>query len=140
MEKRFKEWKYPEFDERGMTKWNWICQYHENLKLGKDVDIGAFTYINAKQGVEIEENVQIGSHCSIYSWSTIDDKQGKVIIKRNARVGAHSVIMPGVTVGENAVIGALSFVNKDIPDNVIAVTPSARVVRRISNGLEDTSI
>jgi acetyltransferase-like isoleucine patch superfamily enzyme len=104
------------------------------------VDIGAFTYINAKYGVEIGENVQIGSHCSIYSLSTIDDKKGKVTIKRNAKVGAHSVIMPGVTVGENSVIGALSFVNKDIPDNSVAVNAPKRVVRRISHGLEDSSL
>ena len=47
MDNRFKEWQYPEFDERGMTKWNWLCQYRENLELGKNTDIGAFTYINA---------------------------------------------------------------------------------------------
>ena len=28
MSQRFKDWKYPEFDEKGMTKWNWMCQYH----------------------------------------------------------------------------------------------------------------
>jgi len=112
MEKRFKNWKPPEFDEKGMTKWNWMCQYHENLKLGKYVDIGAFTYINARY---------------IYSHSTIDDRKGKVIIKRNARVGSHSIIMPGVTIGENAVVGACSFVTKDIPPNVVAVGVPAGV-------------
>lgn len=128
MNQRFKEWKYPKFDERGMTKWNWICQYSENLKLGEKTDIGAFTYINAKYGVEIQENVQIGSHCSIYSWSTIDDKKGKVIIKKNAKVGSHSLVMPSVTIGENAVVGAFSFVNKDVPDNAIVFGVPAKVV------------
>lgn len=130
MEERFKYWKYPKFDERGMTKWHWVCQYHNNLKLGEKTDIGAFTYINAKYGVEIEENVQIGSHCSIYSWSTIDDKEGKVTIKKNARVGAHTVIMPGVTIGESAIIGACSFVNQDIADNTVAVGVPARVINQ----------
>ncbi len=130
MEERFKNWKPPTFDERGMTKWNWMCQYNENLKLAKNTDIGAFTYINAKHGVEIEENVQVGSHCSIYSWSTIDDKHGKVVIKKNARIGSHCVIMPGVTIGENAVVGALSFVNKDIPPNVIAYGSPAKVAKK----------
>ena len=117
MNKRFKNWKKPDFDEKGMTKWNWMCQHHEKLKLGKNVDIGAFTYINAKNGVEIGESVQVGSHCSIYSISTIDNKEGKVIIKKNAKIGSHSVVMPGVTVGENSVVSACSFVNKNIPDN-----------------------
>jgi len=119
MSRRFKNWKPPKFDKRGMTKWNWMCQYHENLKLGKNTDIGAFTYINAKYGVEIQDNVQIGSHCSIYSESTIDGKRGKVVIKRNAKIGSHTVIMPGVTIGENAIVAACSFVNKDVPDGCI---------------------
>lgn len=129
MDKRFKDWKHPEFDERGMTKWNWLCQYHENLRLGKDTDIGAFTYINAKYGVEIEENVQIGSHCSIYSWSTIDDKKGSVVLRKNAKVGAHAVIMPGVTIGENSIVGAFSFVNEDVPDNAVVVGVPAKVMK-----------
>ncbi len=118
MVKRFIDWKYPEFDRFGNTKWNWMCQHHEHLKLSKYVDIGAFTYINAKYGVEIGKNVQIGSHCSIYSISTIDNKKGKVIIKDNACIGTHSTIMPGVIIGKNAVIGAYSFVNKDISDGM----------------------
>lgn len=129
MDERFKDWKYPQFDERGMTRWNWMCQYHENLELGRNTDVGAFTYINAKYGVEIQENVQIGSHCSIYSWSTIDDKKGKVTIKKNAKVGAHAVIMPGVTIGENAIIGACSFVTEDVADNTIVVGIPAKVTK-----------
>jgi acetyltransferase-like isoleucine patch superfamily enzyme len=119
MAERFKDWEYPEFDEKGMTRWNWMCQYHANLVLGKNTDIGAFTYINAKHGVHIGDDVQIGSHCSIYSWSTIDNKRGKVVIKRNARIGSHSVIMPGITIGENAVVGAFSFVTEDVDDNTV---------------------
>lgn len=132
MKKRFKSWKPPEFDESGMTKWNWMCQHREGLELGKNSDIGAFCYINAKYGVEIQEDVQLGSHCSIYSHSTIDDKKGKITIKKNARLGSHTVVMPGVTIGENSIIGAFSFVNKDIPDNVIAFGIPAKVVKKIN--------
>lgn len=129
MSERFRDWKPPEFDEKGMTKWNWMCQYHENLQLGDNTDVGAFTYINAKYGVEIREGVQIGSHCSIYSWSTIDNKKGKITIRRGARIGSHSVIMPGVTIGDNAVVAALSFVTTDIPDNATAAGVPAKVLR-----------
>jgi len=117
---RFKDWQYPEFDDSGMTKYGWKCQHPENLKLGVGCDIGAFSYINASYGVDIGEDAQIGSHCAIYSVSTIDSKKGSVVIKRNARVGSHCVVMPGVTIGENAVVGACSFVNKDIPPDVTA--------------------
>ena len=129
MNERFTDWKYPEFDDRGMTKWNWICQYHENLQMGKNTDIGAFTYINAKFGVEIQEDVQIGSHCSLYSWSTIDNKQGRLVIKKGAKIGSHSIVMPNTTIGENAVVGAFSFVTEDVPDNVVAVGVPAKVIK-----------
>jgi acetyltransferase-like isoleucine patch superfamily enzyme len=130
--KRFKKWKPPTFDKNDTTKWNWMCQNHKNLKLGDSVDIGAFTYINAKKGVIMGDYVQIGSHCSLYSISTIDNKEGKIILKKNCRIGTHSVIMPGVTIGENAVIGAFSFVNTDIPDNTLAYGIPAKKNRKLT--------
>ena len=131
MEDRFKGWRQPDIKEGELTEWNWMVQGKDGLTLGKRTDIGAFTYINAIKGVRIGDEVQIGSHCSIYSKSTIDGKEGPVTLKRNARIGSHSVIMPGVTIGENSIIGALSFVNKDIPANVIALGVPARVVREL---------
>jgi len=131
MEKRFKNWKYPKIREGKLTEYNWLVKHKKNLKLGKKTDIGAFTYINAKNGVIIEDYVQIGSHCSIYSVSTIDKKEGKVTLKKNCKIGSHSLIMPGVTIGENSIIGAFSFVNKDIPDNVVAVGIPIKVIRKI---------
>lgn len=131
MVERFQNWKEPKIKEGKLTKWNWMVQHKKNLKLGKKTDIGAFTYINAKYGVVIEDGVQIGSHCSIYSISTIDDKKGKVILKRNCKIGSHSLIMPGVTIGENSIVGAFSFVNKDIPANVIAFGVPAKVTKKI---------
>lgn len=116
---RFKNWKKPRFNKNGITKWQWMCQYHQNLKILKNSDIGAFSYINAKFGVIIEENVQIGSHCSIYSESTIDGKTGPIVIGKNARVGSHTTVMPGVTIGENAIVGAHSFVTSDVQPNSI---------------------
>jgi acetyltransferase-like isoleucine patch superfamily enzyme len=126
---RFKHWQKPEIEDGKLTKWNWMVQHSENLLLGQRTDIGAFTYINAKYGVEIQEDVQIGSHCSIYSLSTIDNKKGKITIKRGACIGSHSLVMPGITIGENTIIGAFSFVNSDIPDNVIAVGVPAKIVK-----------
>jgi len=131
MEKRFKSWKQPKFNKNGETKWGWRCQHHKNLKLGSFVDIGSFTYINAEYGVELEKNVQIGSHCSIYSISTIDKKHGSVLIKENACIGTHSVVMPDVKVGKNSIIGAFSFVNKDIPDNVLAYGIPVKIAKRL---------
>jgi len=128
---RFEDWKHPDIGEGKLTKYNWVVQHKDKLELGYKTDIGAFTYINAKNGVIIENCVQIGSHCSIYSVSTIDDKEGEVILKRNCRIGSHSVIMPDVTIGENSIIGAFTFVNRNIPANVIAFGIPVEIVKNI---------
>lgn len=130
-EDRFDDWKAPEIKEGELTKYNWLVQNKENLVLGYKTDIGSFTYINAKNKVVIEDYVQIGSHCSIYSISTIDNKEGKVILKKNCKIGTHSVVMPGVTVGENSIVGAFSFVTKDIPDNTLAFGVPAKVIKKL---------
>ena len=129
MNDRFNDWQYPQIEEGKPTKYNWVVQHKDNLKLGYKTDIGAFTYINAKFGVTIEDEVQIGSHCSIYSLSTIDGTEGEVVLKKNCKIGSHSIVMPGVTVGENALVGAMSFVNCDIPDNCVAVGVPAKVIK-----------
>ena len=113
------KWEFPEIKHGQLTKYNYIVQYPENLKLGKNFDIGTFTYINAHYGVEILDNVQIGSHCSIYSHSSIDDKKGPISLEKNCRIGTHSTIMPNVVVGENSIVAAYSFVTKNIPSNEI---------------------
>ena len=130
---RFKNWQYPKIEEGKLTKYNWLVHHKDKLKLGYETDIGAFTYINAKNGVTIEDYVQIGSHCAIYSISTIDNKEGTVILKKNCKIGSHSVIMPGVTVGENSTVGAFSFVNTDIPANVVASGVPAKVIEKIKS-------
>jgi len=134
MSNRFSNWKYPDIEDGKPTKYNWVVQNLVGLDLGFNTDIGAFSYINAKKGVTIEDEVQIGSHCSIYSVSTIDNSFGKVVLKNNCRIGSHSTILPGVSIGINSIIGAHSLVNKNIPDNVVAFGIPAKVVRKLTNG------
>ena len=128
---RFKDWKYPDIEDGKPTKYNWVVQNLDGLKLGFKTDIGAFSYINAKKGVTIEDEVQIGSHCSIYSISTIDNSAGEVVLKENCKIGSHSTILPGVTIGINSIIGAHSLVNRDIPNDVIAFGVPAKIIRKI---------
>ena len=124
-------WEKPLIEHGKMTQYNYIVQYPENLKTGKNFDIGEFTYINSEKGVKIEDWVQIGSHCSIYSHSTIDEKEGPVHLKKNCKIGTHSTIMPNVTIGVNSIVGAYSFVNNNIPDNELWVGVPAKFKKKL---------
>ena len=130
---RFHDWIPPEIKDGVPTRYQWMVRHTDKFTLGYKTDIGAFSYINAKNGVIIEDFVQIGSHCSIYSVSTIDNKHGEVRLKKGCRIGTHSVIMPGVTVGEGSVIGAFSFVNADIKDGVLAYGVPAKIIRTLTD-------
>jgi acetyltransferase-like isoleucine patch superfamily enzyme len=129
---RFHDWTPPKIRDGEPTIYQWLVKHTNRFTLGYKTDIGAFTYINAENGVIIEDFVQIGSHCSIYSVSTIDNKHGEVRLKKGCRIGSHSVIMPGVTVGEDSIIGAFSFVTGNIPDGVLAYGVPAKVVRTLT--------
>jgi serine acetyltransferase len=63
-------------------------------------------------------------------------KFGRVKISDNVYIGARVILMPGVTVGQNCIIGAGSIVTKDIPDNSLAVGSPARVIKTTSEYAE----
>jgi len=118
---RFKNWKKPFFDDYGWANkykdvlefeglYGWRCQYPENLTLGDKVDIGCFTYLNAKYGIEIGDNVQIGAHCAIYSDNTENETHGKVTIGENSLIGSYTLILPGATIPPNSKIPARSII------------------------------
>ncbi len=120
-------WKQPGIVHNKPTKYGWVVQYPELFGLGKYTDIGFGTYINSRYGVTIEDDVQIGSHVSIYSVNSIDNTSGKVILRKGCMIGSHSVILPGVVVGENAKVGAFSLVKQNIPPNMVACGIPAKV-------------
>ena len=129
---RFIRWRMPTIRKDGSTVYGWRVhpKHRDKLLLGRNTDIGFGTYIQAECGVEIGESAQIGSHCAIYSVSTIDDKRGKVSIGKGAKIGTHSSIMPGVTIGAGATVGAYSLVTKNVPAGALAYGIPARLIRR----------
>ena len=109
-------WTKPKIEHLVPTRWGWTVSYPDKLHLCEGVDIGCFTYIMARENVYIGHDVQIGSHCSIYSVSTIDNKQGSVVIGAGARIGSHSLIMPNVIIGPGLTVPAYSFIKRSILD------------------------
>ena len=119
-----------------------FVEIQKNSIIGKNCKISSHTFIC--EGVEIEDNVFIGHNVTFindkYPRSTnIDgsmqsEKDWKVVktfIKRGASVGSSATILCGVTVGENAVIGAGSVVTKDIPANTVAAGVPAKIIRSV---------
>lgn len=124
-------WKQPNPEHNIPTQWHWVVAYPNKLRIGEYVDIGAFTYIMAQEGITIRDDVEIGSHCSIYSANTIDDTKGFIHLKNNCKIGSHSVILPNVTIGENSIVGAFSLVKDDVPDNTTVAGTPAEIIKSI---------
>ncbi len=94
--------------------------------------------------IEIHDNVIVAAgvrfvnHDSSYS-NLFDDlpvKYGKIIIGENTYIGVNCVILPGVEIGRNSLIGAGTLVNKSIPENSIAVGNPVRVIGNVEEGKE----
>lgn len=116
-----------------------------NISIGDYVVIRPSTMLFATKDatIEIEDNVLIGSGVHIYvsnhlfSNPEVDiihqgHTPGKsVTLKKGCWVGANSILLPGVTIGENAVVGAGSIVTKDVPPRSVAVGNPAKVIKQI---------
>jgi len=127
------KWRTPEIEHGVMTKYNFLVHYPERLELGKYIDISQFVYLQARGGITIEDDVEIGPFSCLLSESTIDSKLGKIVLKEGCCIGTHSTIMPNVTIGKNSIVGAYSFVNKDIPDNVLAYGVPCKVIKLLGD-------
>jgi len=88
-----------------------------NLRWGENAEIGSFSVIAAQEGVESGGDVEMGFGYDILSYSSIDRNAGTVQPKKGCKVGSNTVVMPNVTIGMNALRGANSFVNRDVPAN-----------------------
>lgn len=114
------------------TKIDAFVYIEEGVSIGDNCKIRPFVFIPT--GVTIEDNVFIGPSVTFtndkYPKAHGDWKLLETRVKRFASIGARTVINPGVTIGENALIGAGSVVTKDIPDHAVAFGNPARVVNR----------
>lgn len=119
-----------------------FVEIQKNAKIGRNVKVSSYTFIC--EGVTIEDDVFVGHNVSFindkYPQSTNPEgslqteKDWKVVltlVKRGASIGTSSTILCGVTIGDNAIIGAGSVVTKDVPANTVAAGVPARVIRSL---------
>ncbi len=113
------------------------CDNGCRITFGKNVTINKGCTIFSAGGVTIEDEVLIGPDVRILTVNhDLKDRQNlyhfkPIIIKRNAWICAASVICPGVTIGENAVVAAGSVVTKDVPDNAIVGGNPAKIIKNV---------
>jgi acetyltransferase-like isoleucine patch superfamily enzyme len=119
-----------------------FVEIQKNAQVGRNVKVSSHTFIC--EGVTIEDDVFVGHNVSFINdkyprataesgapqteadWSVI-----KTVVKRGASIGTSSTILCGVTIGENAVIGAGSVVTHDVPANAIVAGNPARMMRKV---------
>lgn len=127
----------------GNCKCYFVIGKNAKFTIGNGVAISN-TAFNCYESITIEENVMIGGNCKIYdtdfhplnTYSRLKNDKTKiskktVIIKKNAFIGAHTIILKGVTIGENAIIGAGSVITKDVPDNQIWAGNPAKFIKPV---------
>jgi acetyltransferase-like isoleucine patch superfamily enzyme len=125
----------------------------ESNRIGDNVSIGTLSVV--EHHVEIADNVRIHTQVFIPEFSVLEegcwigpnvvftnakyplspgvkDQLAGPVIKRGAKIGANSTLLPGVVIGENALVGAGSVVVDDVPPGAVVVGNPARVIRQIS--------
>ncbi|HUI41511.1 MAG TPA: acyltransferase [Terriglobia bacterium] len=119
-----------------------FVEIQKNASIGRNVKVSSHTFIC--EGVTIEDDVFIGHNVSFindrYPRSTAaggrlqTEADWRVVptrVKRGASIGTSATILCGVTVGEEAVVGAGSVVTHDVPDHAIVAGNPARVLRKM---------
>lgn len=111
------------------------------IRFGKNVFVNYGCGFMDRGGITIEDNVLIGPNVSLITenHSEIPELRQHVygrpiMIKRNAWLGAGAIVLPGVTIGQNAIVAAGAVVSADVPDNFIVGGVPAKVIRQIKTG------
>lgn len=109
-----------------------------NLKIGNRVSINPYFKCMAAGKITIEDGAKLATGVSIIT-NNHDLYEREILtiepvhIKANAWIGANVTILPGVTIGKNAVIGAGSVVTHDVPDNTVVVGNPARPLKTLES-------
>lgn len=113
----------------------------ECVELGSFVHLAEFVHFWGSGGITIGDRVMIGSHTAISSVThdyTVEDMYESIVCKpvcigNDVWIGTHALLLPGITVGDGAVIGAGAVVTCDVPAGMVVAGVPARLIRsRIS--------
>jgi acetyltransferase-like isoleucine patch superfamily enzyme len=113
--------------------------FGRHIRLGRNVFVNHDCSFLDLCRITIEDDVMIGPKVSLVTENhPLDPNDRKtvllkpIVIKRNAWIGAGATVLPGVTIGENAVVAAGAVVNRDVPANSIVAGVPAKVVKTLA--------
>lgn len=128
-----------EIDESCFIIPPFYTEFGKNTKIGKNVFINSCCRFQDNGGIEIGDKTMIGPNVSIVTVNhdinpetRINATPKPVKIGKNVWIGADCTILPGVTIGDNSIIGAGSVVTKNVPNNVIVAGNPAKVIKEIT--------
>jgi maltose O-acetyltransferase len=116
------------------------CSYGQNTHIGDRVFLNNLCYIIDNNEVCIGSHVMVGPCVQIYTAAHLLQAEPRsqglevarpIVIEDNVWIGGGAILLPGVTVGRNAVVGAGAVVSRDVPANTVVAGNPARVIREI---------
>ena len=108
----------------------------DRIKIGKNVFINSNLLAMARGGITIEDGAQIAANVQLLT-NNHDPYERQILlckpilIKKGAWIGTGATIMPGVCIGEHAIVGAAAVVTKDVPDCAVVVGNPAKIIKTL---------
>ncbi|HET7489517.1 MAG TPA: acyltransferase [Acidimicrobiales bacterium] len=113
----------------------------KRLRIGEFTTIGDSAFLDAREGIDIGDCVNLGSHVTIYTLEHDPDdpdfgaQGGPVVVEDYAWLSSHSLILPAVRIGRGAVVAAGAVVTRDVPPYAVVGGVPARFIRERSRDL-----
>jgi len=122
---------------------HWRAEFYapENIVIGEHCTIGDSCFLDGRSGLRMGNSVNLGSHVTIYTRQHDVDSPdfaevgGPVHLGDLVWVASHAIVLPGVTIGDGAVVAAGSVVTRDVEPYVLVAGNPARVIRERARGL-----
>lgn len=135
----------------GTKVWN-LAQIRDDAEIGSNCTISRNAYVGL--GVKIGDGVKIHNNASVYCGTTIEDEvligpgvtftnfhtprasvalweKDPTLVKKAASIGAHAVILPGIEIGEYAMVGAGAVVTKNVPAHALVYGNPAKIINYV---------
>jgi len=118
--------------------------YHygfRKLTIGNNCFVGDEVMLDVRGGITLEDNVTLSNRTTVVSHINVGfkdhplqklypTKEASVVVKHGTYVGTGAIILPGVTIGSQSVVGAGAVVTKDVSDSVLVVGVPAKVIKK----------